>query len=88
MGGKLTNMELMITRNNTGYNRWVLAYQKIIEDYGLDKEKVVSIVKEHLFNETYDIQREGLVNALVVASEGRINKRTAISLVANCVKGY
>lgn len=88
MGGKLTNKELMITRNNTGYNRWVLAYQKIIEDYGLDKEKVVSIVKEHLFNETYDTQREGLVNALVVASEGRINKRTAISLVANCVKGY
>lgn len=88
MGGELTNKELMVTRNNTGYNRWVLAYQNIIEDYGMDKEKVVSIVKEHLFNEPYDTQREGLVNALVVASEGRMNKRTAISLVANCVKGY
>lgn len=88
LGGELINKELITNRNNTGYNRWVLAYQKIIEDYGLDKEKVVSLVKEHLFNEKYDTQREGLVNALVVASEERINKRTAISLVANCVKGY
>lgn len=85
LGGELANKELMINRNNTGYNRWVLAYQKIIEDYGLDKEKVVSLVKEHLFNEKYDTQREGLENALVIASEGRISTKDAMSLVGACL---
>lgn len=85
LGGELANKELMISRNNTGYNRWVLAYQKIIKDYGLDKEKVVSLVKEHLFNEKYDTQRYGLENALVIASEGRISTKDAMSLVGACL---
>lgn len=81
LGGELANKELMINRNNTGYNPWVLAYQKIIEDYGLDKEKVLSIVKEHLFNEPYTKQKDGLVKALVEASKGRITLKQAITLV-------
>lgn len=85
MGGELINKDLMVNRNNTGYNRWVLAYQKIIEDYGLDKEKVVSLVKEHLFNEKYDTQREGLENALVIASGGKISTKEAIQLVGTCL---
>lgn len=85
MGGELINKDLMVNRNNTGYNRWVLAYQKIIEDYGLDKEKVVSLVKEHLFNGKYDTQREGLENALVIASGGKISTKEAIQLVGTCL---
>lgn len=81
LGGELVNKELMITRNNTGYNGWVLAYQKIIEDYGLDKEKVLSIVRDHLFNEPYTKQKGGLVKALAEASNGRISLKQAISLV-------
>lgn len=81
LGGELKNKELMVDRNNTGYNPWVLAYQKIIEDYGLDKEKVLSVVKDHLFNEPYTKQKDGLINALVEAGEGRINKTEAKILV-------
>ena len=81
LGGKLVHKELMENRNNTGYNNWVLAYQKIIEDYGLDKEKVLSVVREHLFNEPYTEQKEGLVKALVVNSGGRISQKMAINLV-------
>ena len=81
LGGKLVNEEFITNRNNTGYNNWVVAYQKIIEDYGLDKARVVDLVREHLFNQPYNTQREGLINALYVASEGRISKKDAIRLV-------
>lgn len=74
--------ELTVTRTNTGYNHWVLAYQKIIDDYGLDKGKVASYVKGYLFNEPYTMQNEGLVNALVQASEGRIDRKEAKIKVA------
>ena len=81
LGGKLVHEEFITNRNNTGYNNWVVAYQKIIEDYGLDKARVVDLVREHLFNQPYNTQREGLINALYVASEGRISKKDAIRLV-------
>ena len=81
LGGALVHTELMTDRSNTGYNRWVIAYQRIIDNYKLDKRKVVEMVKDHLFNQPYDSQREGLVNALYVVSGGRISKREAIRLV-------
>lgn len=88
LGGRLINTELTISRNNTGYNEWVLAYQKIIEDYGLDKAKIVEQVKEHLFNKPYTDQKDGLANALVMASGGNLKKREALSLVSKCLKAY
>ncbi len=81
LGGTLVHTELMTDRSNTGYNRWVIAYQRIIDNYKLDKRKVVEMVKDHLFNQPYDSQREGLVNALYVVSGGRISKKEAIRLV-------
>lgn len=85
LGGELVNKELTVNRNNTGYNRWVLAYQKIIDDYGLDKGKVVYLVQEHLFNERYDTQRDGLANALYVTSHKRISMKDAYLLVDGCL---
>ena len=81
LGGKLVHEEFITNRDNTGYNSWVVAYQKIIEDYGLDKARVVDLVREHLFNQPYNTQREGLINAIHVASEGKISKKDAIRLV-------
>ena len=81
LGGELAYKEFMVSRNNTGYNSWVVAYQKIIEDYGLDKQRVVDLVREHLFEQPYNSQREGLINAIYVAAEGRLTKKEAIRLV-------
>ena len=83
LGGDLGHRELMENRDNTGYNRWVLAYQKIINDYGLDKAKVVLSVQDYLINEPYTKQKEGLVKALVENSEGKIGKKLAASLVSH-----
>lgn len=88
LGGRLINTELTISRSNTGYNRWVVAYQKVIDDYGLDKTTVVEQVREHLFGQSYADQKNGLANALVKASGGNLKKREALSLVAKCLKAY
>ena len=84
LGGDLKNKILMESRENTGYNSWVMAYQKVIDNYGLDKQEVVSYVKEYLFNEQYDKQKNGLVNALFKAGKGKISKSEAQSEVKAC----
>lgn len=85
LGGDLKNKILMESRENTGYNSWVMAYQKVIDNYGLDKQEVVSYVKEYLFNEQYDKQKNGLVNALFKAGKGKISKSEAQSEVKACL---
>lgn len=75
LGGKLSDqerkdlMELMSNRTNTGYNDWVVKYQNAINQYGLDKEKVVSLVKDGLYETDYLKQKQNLTKALVKAGE-------------------
>lgn len=88
LGGNLKNKILMENRENTGYNGWVMAYQKLIDNYGLDKQEVVSYVKGYLFNEQYDKQKNGLVNALFKAGKGKISKSEAQSKVKTCLSRY
>lgn len=82
LGGTLKHVKLMDNRENTGYNSWVVSYQKIIDDYNLNKKTVVLLVKDYLFNESYDKQIDGLVNAIYSAGNGKITKKEAKQLVS------
>ena len=86
LGGKLKHTELMTNRENTMYNPWVVKYQKAIEDYGLDKAKVVEYVQDYLFNKDYKTQDIGLANALMKNSDGKLTYKEAEEIVTKCLK--
>lgn len=75
LGGKLSHEYLMKDRSNSGYNDWVLNYMDVIRIHKLDQEKVLSFVKEGLFETDYSKQKLNLINALVKA--GQENKPDA-----------
>lgn len=88
--------EFMKNRDSTGYNDMVCNFDKLIDKLGIDKQMVVNNVKEHLFNQPYDKQDDGLVNALYINkprnSDGKLLNKTEIkSLIKRCSttsKGY
>ena len=87
-GAKVQHPELIKNRTSTGYNAMVNNFQKIIDKTKLDKDKVVGVVKEHLFNEWYTDQKDGLTNALKGAkkADGKAIKKAEInSLIEYCV---
>jgi hypothetical protein len=58
-------------RDSTGYNRMVNNYDSVIKTAGLDADKVLSIVKQHLFTASYKTQFDGLKQELL---DGGIKK--------------
>ena len=86
VGGKMQHPEFMNNRSSTGYNRWVRNYCKAIERTGADADKVLEAVREHLFTQSYDDQKNGLINALLqggahTSSGTKIGKRTCSEIV-------
>lgn len=65
LGGELQTKELMTNRVSTGYNRMVRNFDALIDATGADRKTVTQAVQEALFNDPYDKQKQGLVNALV-----------------------
>lgn len=64
VGGKMQHPEFMDDRQSTGYNTWVRNYCSLIRKTGADPDKVLETVREHLFNEHYTQQADGLVKAI------------------------
>lgn len=54
----------MSDRDNTGYNRWVVRYQKAIKEYKLNEDVVINTVKKGLHDGDYHNQRYNLINGL------------------------
>ena len=54
----------------------VCNYDKLVDVLGLDRNKVLSIVKKHLFEGRYDDQINGLFEGLSEGFRGRINPDT------------
>lgn len=86
LGGKLKHTELMRDRDNTGYNPWVVKYQKTIDDYGMDQASVVKDVQEYLFTKDYKTQDTGLAEALMKNSSGKLSYKEAIEIVEKCLE--
>lgn len=89
-GGKMQHIEFMDNRTSTGYNRWVRNYCSLIRKTGADPNKVLDAVREHLFNEQYSKQGEGLVKAIknsgATKADGTPLKVTEIkTLVKGCL---
>lgn len=57
--------EFITNRASTGYNRMVTRYDYVLDVLNLDKDKVYSSVRNHLFNADYTKQVEGLKQGLV-----------------------
>lgn len=70
---KMSNPEFMTNRTSTSYNDMVCNYDKLIDVLGLDRNKVLSIVKKHLFEGRYDDQMNGLVEGISEGFKSRIN---------------
>ena len=68
-GADMPFKEFMDDRQTTGYNTMVRNYQKVIEKTGLNIDNVVDAVKNHLFNERYNDQKNGLIKALTGATK-------------------
>ena len=86
-GAEMQHPELMDNRLSTGYNTWVRNYDSLIKATGADAGKVLDSVKKHLFNDRYDNQLEGLVNAIKDnVTDERIEKNTLRRLVNYCLK--
>jgi hypothetical protein len=64
LGGKLSNRSLMNDRDDTGYNTWVVNYDKLIEHYGADKNGVLAYMEERMTNGTYPKTKDYLADAL------------------------
>jgi hypothetical protein len=56
--------EFMNNRDSTGYNPMVNNYDYVIDVLNLDRNKVLGVVKSHLFTEDYINQRAGLIEGL------------------------
>ena len=65
VGGTMKYPKFMSKRDNTGYDDWVVKYQKVIADYKLDEAKVLETVKKGLFEGDYSKQKYNLINGLV-----------------------
>ncbi|AUS04499.1 phage minor head protein [Pseudotamlana carrageenivorans] len=82
LGGKLENKSLMNNRSNTGYNTMVRNYDTLIDFVKGDKTKIINAVEKHLINENYQIQAEGLINAIAEHSTYKLNKNNIRSLIS------
>ncbi|MDV3880734.1 hypothetical protein BAS06_09395 [Elizabethkingia miricola] len=87
IGGELQNKELVDNRDNTGYNKMVVNYDKIIKWSDSDPKKVLNTVKEHLIEGRYDDQMTGLVKAIKEHSKYEI-KDSTIRAFINYGKQY
>ena len=91
VGGKMQHPEFMTDRQSTGYNTWVRNYCKAIEQTGADAGRVLAEVREHLFNQPYNKQKDGLVNALIKgdahkADGNKLTKGEAVKIVTRCLQ--
>lgn len=87
-GVKIQHPEFMDNRTSTGYNRWVRNYCSLIRKTGADPDKVLDAVREHLFNEQYSTQAEGLVKAIKASGAVKADgKPLKVSEIKTLVKG-
>lgn len=91
VGGKMQHAEFMDDRQSTGYNTWVRNYCKAIEQTGANADGVLSAVREHLFTQPYNEQKDGLVNALIKggahkADGKKLKKGDAVKIVTRCLQ--
>ncbi len=85
LGGELQNKELINTRRNTGYNTMVVNYDKLIEWTGTDTQRVIKTVKEHLIEQNYRDQMNGLIKGITENSNYK-NKQKIKSAITNAKK--
>ena len=52
------------SRASTSYNRMVTNYDYVIKKLGLDAKKVLDAVREHLYENPYCDQKNGLIDGL------------------------
>lgn len=91
VGAKLQHPGFMDNRKSTGYNRWVRNFCKAIEQTGANADNVLSAVREHLFSQPYNEQKDGLVNALLqggahTAAGTKIGKRECAEIVQGSLR--
>lgn len=84
LGGKLENKDFITNRDNTGYNTMVRNYDTLIDFVNVDKIKVLERVEKHLINESYTVQKTGLINAITdVKKMNKTNVSNALSKALN-----
>lgn len=70
-------------RDSTSYNRMVTNYDYVIKRMNLNSSKVLSDVRNHLFNAEYNNQMTGLKNALINGGLRDVNGSTIKASVLN-----
>ncbi|KAF0199022.1 MAG: phage putative head morphoproteinis protein SPP1 gp7 [Bacteroidetes bacterium] len=82
LGGELQNTEFVNNRRSTGYNSWVVKYDKLISLSKADLNNVLTEVQQHLFNSSYADQTTGLVNA--ISNNSKLSKSEVEKAVIMC----
>jgi hypothetical protein len=70
--------EFMSNRDSTGYNKMVNKYDWTIKRLGLDSDKVLATVRNHLFTGKYNDQQAGLIQGLKDGGTVKINSKEKI----------
>ena len=87
LGAKETpRPEFLNYREKCGYNDMVCNYDKLIDALGLDKNKVLSIVRKHLFEGKYNDQMNGLYEGILEGFKNRINPDTGRKFTKTNIK--
>lgn len=88
LGGELKAKELVTNRVSTGYNRMVRNFDALIDATGADRNTVTQTVQKALFENRYDRQKQGLVNALIKGGAKRgdtlLNKQQIAACMEAC----
>jgi hypothetical protein len=87
LGAKDTpHTEFTTNRSSTAYNDMVCNYDRLIDVLGLDRSKVLSIVKKHLFEGRYTDQMTGLIDGVSEGFKNRINPDTGRKFTKTDIK--
>lgn len=82
--------EYIKTRTSTGYNDMVTNYDYVVDKLGLDKEKVLNAVRNHLYNKPYNDQRSGLIDGLlqggITDKDGKALKKTVLKALVGLIR--
>lgn len=86
LGGELQNPILTENRRSTGYNEWVVKIDLALAHLKADPEVMLREMKEGLFNQPYDSQKDVIIKSLQAAAP-TLKARQASMIVQKCLVG-
>lgn len=77
--------QFMISRDNCGYDDWVVRLDTALDTFGINKDSFLKQARTDLFDGSYNMQKELLVNNMASHVKG-MDTADATKIVAQCIK--